>query len=82
MFRLLVSQAAAVGIVVASIALDGTLRPSPGVELGCQLGALIAALVVSWRGLARFAPDLDRRWRARQRKPWATNTDIAEGEGV
>jgi len=67
MCRLLVSQAAAVGLVVASIALDGVLRPSPGVELGWQLGAFVAALVVSWRGLARFAPDLDRRWRAHRR---------------
>jgi len=67
MFRLLLWQAAAVGIVVAGIALDGILRPSPGVELGWQAGAFFAALFLSGRGLALYVPDLDRRWRARRR---------------
>jgi hypothetical protein len=56
-----------VGVVVASIALDGILRPSPGVELVWQIGAFFAALILSWQGLARVVPDLDRRWRVRRR---------------
>jgi hypothetical protein len=63
----LLVQAAAVGLVVVSIILDGILRPSSGVELIWQVGAFIAALTLSWRSLAGFVPDLDRRWRVRRR---------------
>jgi hypothetical protein len=64
---MLLWQAAAVGLVAASIVLDAILRPSPGVELAWQVGALLAALILSWQGFARFIPDLDRRWRIRRR---------------
>jgi hypothetical protein len=67
LLRLLFWQAAAVGIVMASIVLDAALKPSPGVELAWQIGAFFAALILSWQGLARFIPDLDRRWRVRRR---------------
>jgi hypothetical protein len=64
---MLLWQAAAVGLVAASIVLDAILRPSPGVELAWQVGAFLAALILSWQGLARFIPELDRRWRIRKR---------------
>jgi hypothetical protein len=68
LIRFLLCQAGALGVVVASIALDGILRPSTGVELAWQAAAFFAALFLSWRGLARFVPDLDRRWRVRRRR--------------
>lgn len=52
---------------MASIVLDAALKPSPGVELAWQIGAFFAALILSWQGLARFIPDLDRHWRVRRR---------------
>ena len=67
LIRFLLVQAAAVGVVVVSIVLDGILRPSPSLELAWQIGAFFAALILSWQGLARFVPDLDRRWRVRRR---------------
>jgi len=65
--RFLLCEAGAIGVVVIGIVLDGALRPSPPLELAGQVGAFFAALVLSWQGLARFAPDLDRRWRVRRR---------------
>jgi hypothetical protein len=55
------------GVIAVSIALDGILRPSPGVELAWQIGAFVMAIFLSGRGLARFVPDIDRRWRVRKR---------------
>ena len=64
---LLFWQAAAMGVVSAGIVLDRILRPAPGIELAVQAAALIAALFLCGRGLDRFVPDLDRRWRVRRR---------------
>ena len=68
LLRFLLLQAAAVGVVLVSIVLDSLLRPSPGLEVVWQFGAFFAALFLSWQGLARFVPDLDRRWTIRRRR--------------
>ena len=67
LIRFLLCQATAVGVVVLSIVLDGILRPSQGLELAWQIGAFFGAVILSWQGLARFVPDLDRRGRPRRR---------------
>jgi len=67
LIRFLLCELGSIGVIVISIALDAALRPSPKVELAWQIGAFLAALFLSWHGLARFIPDLDRRWRARRR---------------
>jgi hypothetical protein len=64
---LLLWQAIALGVIAVSIALDGILRPSPGVELAWQIGAFVVAIFLSERGFARFVPDIDRRWRIRRK---------------
>jgi len=67
LIRFLRCEAGAVGVVLLGIVLDAALRPSGAVVLASQTGAFLAALLLSWRGLAGFVPDLDRRWRARRR---------------